>query len=33
MLMPAELASLFDTKELSKYMTEEELSTLGMGKA
>ncbi|MFM8896335.1 MAG: fumarate reductase/succinate dehydrogenase flavoprotein subunit [Actinomycetales bacterium] len=32
-LMRAELAELFEAKELSKYMTEEELSTLGKEKA
>jgi len=31
--MRAELAELFDAKELSKYMTEEELSALGKEKA
>ena len=32
-LMRAELAALFDSKELSKYLTEEELSDLGKEKA
>jgi succinate dehydrogenase / fumarate reductase flavoprotein subunit len=32
-LVPAELAEVFDAKELSKYMTEEELQLLGKGQA
>ena len=32
-LVPAELAVVVDAKELSKYMTEEELQLLGKGQA